>query len=154
MSEEGAGAGREETVKSGDRRIFVRSWQPSGSARAVVVLCHGFNSHSGYYVRTGEALAARGLAVTEATPEQHDRAMSVVQVLTHFQTQVLGLTLAASGGGRGTRGGNGDRSGRGDLEGVLELLDELGQLDQRHLLERVEQVVSAQLRHFGGFLSD
>ncbi len=38
--------------------------------------------------------SARGLAVTEATPMQHDRAMSVVQVLTHFQTQVLGLTLA------------------------------------------------------------
>lgn len=40
---------------------------------------------------------ARGLAVTEATPEQHDRAMSVVQVLTHFQTQVSGLTLAKLG---------------------------------------------------------
>ena len=41
--------------------------------------------------------SARGLAVTEATPMQHDRAMSVVQVLTHFQTQVLGLTLAKLG---------------------------------------------------------
>jgi chorismate mutase/prephenate dehydrogenase len=43
------------------------------------------------------AFSARGLAVTEATPEQHDRAMSIVQVLTHFQTQVLGLTLARLG---------------------------------------------------------
>lgn len=40
---------------------------------------------------------ARGLVVTEAEPMQHDRAMSVVQVLTHFQTQVLGLTLARLG---------------------------------------------------------
>lgn len=40
---------------------------------------------------------ARGLTVTEATPVQHDRAMSIVQVLTHFQTQVLGLTLAKLG---------------------------------------------------------
>lgn len=40
---------------------------------------------------------ARGLSVTETTPAQHDRAMSVVQVLTHFQTQVLGLTLAKLG---------------------------------------------------------
>jgi prephenate dehydrogenase len=40
---------------------------------------------------------ARGLAVTETTPERHDRAMSIVQVLTHFQTQVLGLTLARLG---------------------------------------------------------
>ena len=62
MSPESVVPAREETVKSGDRGIFVRSWQPSGVARAVVVLCHGFNSHSGYYVRTGEALAARGFA--------------------------------------------------------------------------------------------
>jgi len=63
MSTESAGAVREETVKSGDRGIFVRSWSPpSGGARAVVVLVHGFNSHSGYYVRTGEALAAHGFA--------------------------------------------------------------------------------------------
>ena len=61
MSAEGAGAVREETVKSGDRGIFVRSWTPS-AARAVVVLVHGFNSHSGYYIRTGEELAARGFA--------------------------------------------------------------------------------------------
>jgi chorismate mutase / prephenate dehydrogenase len=44
-----------------------------------------------------QTFAARGLAVTETTPLQHDRAMSVVQVLTHFQTQVLGLTLARLG---------------------------------------------------------
>lgn len=63
MSAESAGAVREETVKSGDRGIFVRSWRPGGATRAVVVICHGFNSHSGYYVHTGEALAARGVAV-------------------------------------------------------------------------------------------
>ena len=38
MSPESAAAAREETVKSGERDIFVRSWQPSGTARAVVVL--------------------------------------------------------------------------------------------------------------------
>jgi acylglycerol lipase len=62
MSAESAGRAREETVKSGDRGIFVRSWRPSGAVRGVVVLVHGFNSHSGYYIRTGEALAARGFA--------------------------------------------------------------------------------------------
>lgn len=62
MSAESAGRAREETVKSGDRGIFVRSWQPSGAARGVVVLVHGFNSHSGYYIRTAEALVARGFA--------------------------------------------------------------------------------------------
>jgi chorismate mutase/prephenate dehydrogenase len=40
---------------------------------------------------------ARGLTVQETTPAHHDRMMAVVQVLTHFQTQVLGLTLARLG---------------------------------------------------------
>lgn len=40
---------------------------------------------------------ARGLSVTETTPAQHDRVMSVVQVLTHFQTQVQGITLSRLG---------------------------------------------------------
>ena len=44
-----------------------------------------------------QTFTARGLAVTETTAQAHDRAMSVVQVLTHFQTQVLGLTLAKLG---------------------------------------------------------
>ena len=40
---------------------------------------------------------ARGLAVVETSPEHHDRMMATVQVLTHFQTQVHGLTLARLG---------------------------------------------------------
>ena len=40
---------------------------------------------------------ARGLVITEASAEEHDRAMASVQVLTHYQTQVLGLTLARLG---------------------------------------------------------
>src|SRR3954454_2556948 len=56
---------------------------------------------------------------------------------------------AGSGAARGGRRGDGDRGGRGHAEGVLELLDELAQLDQRHLLERVEQLVGAELRHGG-----
>lgn len=42
-------------------------------------------------------LEARGLVVTEASAEEHDRAMALVQVLTHFQTQVLGLALSDIG---------------------------------------------------------
>jgi chorismate mutase/prephenate dehydrogenase len=40
---------------------------------------------------------ARGLIIAEATADEHDRAMALVQVLTHYQTQVLGLTLARLG---------------------------------------------------------
>lgn len=42
-------------------------------------------------------LRARGLIIHEATPEEHDRAMAVVQVLTHFATEVMGRALAATG---------------------------------------------------------
>lgn len=38
--------------------------------------------------------AARGLNILEATAEAHDQAMSIVQVLTHFSTEVMGRTLA------------------------------------------------------------
>jgi prephenate dehydrogenase len=60
-----------------------------------VVLCRARGDAWARWV--ADVLSARGLVITEATPEQHDRAMSVVQVLTHFQTQVLGLTLARAG---------------------------------------------------------
>ena len=53
---------------------------------------------------------------------------------------------AAGRAGRGDR----DRCGSGDAEGVLELLHELGELKQRELLERVDQIVGAELRHGGG----
>ena len=56
-------------------------------------------------------------------------------------------TASAAAAGAGRRRRPRDRGGRGDVEGVLELLHELGELDQGHLLERVEQLVGAQLRH-------
>src|SRR5882757_8181085 len=66
----------------------------------------------------------------------------------------LVLLLGCLGGrGTGAGGGNRDRRGGGDLKGVLELLHEVRQLKKSHLLERVEQIVSAELRHDGGFLS-
>src|SRR5690606_16545485 len=42
-------------------------------------------------------LSGRGLFVNQTDPEHHDRVMSIVQVLLHYQTQVLGLTLANTG---------------------------------------------------------
>ena len=45
----------------------------------------------------GQMLRARGLLLVEATPEEHDRAMAVVQVLTHFATEVMGKALADIG---------------------------------------------------------
>jgi acylglycerol lipase len=31
----------------GGPRIFLRSWRPEGKPRAVIVICHGVNSHGG-----------------------------------------------------------------------------------------------------------
>lgn len=60
-----------------------------------VVLCRGRGDQWADWV--AHSFTARGLVITETTAAQHDRAMSVVQVLTHFQTQVQGLTLARLG---------------------------------------------------------
>ncbi len=56
-------APREETVTGAGTDIFMRSWRPAGTPRAVVAICHGFNSHSGYYLWVGAELAAQGFAV-------------------------------------------------------------------------------------------
>jgi chorismate mutase/prephenate dehydrogenase len=60
-----------------------------------VVVCRGRNDAWADWVTA--MFTARGLAVVETTPEHHDRMMATVQVLTHFQTQVHGLTLARLG---------------------------------------------------------
>jgi chorismate mutase/prephenate dehydrogenase len=60
-----------------------------------VVVCRGREDRWAQWV--SDMFTARGLAVVETTPEHHDRMMATVQVLTHFQTQVHGLTLARLG---------------------------------------------------------
>ena len=57
-------APKEEKIQGGaGLQIFVRSWRPEGKARGVVAICHGVNSHSGYYTWVAEQLVANGLAV-------------------------------------------------------------------------------------------
>lgn len=53
----------EKVAGPGGLKIFVRSWHPGSGARAAVVICHGVNSHSGYYTWTAEQLVSSGLAV-------------------------------------------------------------------------------------------
>ncbi len=49
---------------AGGLKIFTRTWRPTaGKPRAVVVVVHGFNSHSGRYSWVAEHLVASGLAV-------------------------------------------------------------------------------------------
>jgi chorismate mutase/prephenate dehydrogenase len=60
-----------------------------------VVVCKGRGEEWNRWLRAN--FEARGLVVTEASAEEHDRGMALVQVLTHFQTQVLGWALARIG---------------------------------------------------------
>ncbi len=60
-----------------------------------VVICPGRGDEWLDWVR--QMLTARGLVITETTPEEHDSMMAIVQVLHHFKTQVLGLALSRTG---------------------------------------------------------
>jgi alpha-beta hydrolase superfamily lysophospholipase len=53
----------ESTFDGGAGQLFFRAWRPSGAVRGALLIVPGFNSHSGYYVSTGERLAALGLSV-------------------------------------------------------------------------------------------
>lgn len=46
----------------GGLKIATRSWKPEGTPRAVAILIHGFNAHSGYMVWPAEKFAAEGFS--------------------------------------------------------------------------------------------
>lgn len=56
-------AASEDWFEGGAGKIFFRSWRPAATAKAVVVISHGFNSHSGQYLWAAEQLAGQGFAV-------------------------------------------------------------------------------------------
>lgn len=59
-----ATAAKEETFESaGGLKIFLRSWKPAGTPRAVVVICHGVNSHGGQYLWPAEQFVKAGFSV-------------------------------------------------------------------------------------------
>jgi alpha-beta hydrolase superfamily lysophospholipase len=51
---------------AGGVKIFVRSWRPAAKARGVIVISHGFNSHSGQYAWAAQEFTAKGFAVYAA----------------------------------------------------------------------------------------
>lgn len=44
-------------------KIFHRTWRPTGAPRAIIVICHGVNSHGGQYIWAAEQFVARGFIV-------------------------------------------------------------------------------------------
>ena len=64
MNDDTSSAATEESIDGvGGVKIFVRSWRPASAPRAVVVICHGVNSHGGQYAWTAQQFVADGLAV-------------------------------------------------------------------------------------------
>src|SRR5918993_3054639 len=92
----------------------------------------------------GLAEAERG----ELADDLDDLDLLLAGCLEHDVERGLLLDLFGRGATRGcASGGHGDGGSSGDLEGLLELLDAVGQLDERELLERVEQLLSGELCH-------
>lgn len=52
----------EESVAGSAGALHLRSWRGAAPPQATLVICHGFNSHSGHYRWFGEQAAARGYA--------------------------------------------------------------------------------------------
>jgi acylglycerol lipase len=89
----------EETFGSSDHvNIFLRSWLPDTAPRAVVVICHGFNSHSGQYRWVAERLVAQGFAVY--APDLRGRGRSdgerfYVEDIAHYVADLGGAIAIA-----------------------------------------------------------
>ncbi|MGQ8366782.1 bifunctional chorismate mutase/prephenate dehydrogenase [Glaciecola sp. 1036] len=62
-----------------------------GMIRQVVVVCHGQQSES--YEWLIAQMELWGAAIYQSTAEQHDKAMSIIQVMRHFSSFVYGLHL-------------------------------------------------------------
>lgn len=53
----------EDFTSAGGLKIHMRSWRPKGAPKAVIVICHGVNSHGGQYGWTAGEFVKRGFAV-------------------------------------------------------------------------------------------
>ena len=54
-------------------KLFTRAWRPSGPARAIVVLVHGFKAHGGLFEWAGTRFARRGIAAYALDLRGHGR---------------------------------------------------------------------------------
>lgn len=59
----GVSATEETLAGQGGVDIFLRSWRPDGPATAIIVICHGFNAHSGQYAWVAGQLVNAGFSV-------------------------------------------------------------------------------------------
>lgn len=88
---------REETMEGvGSLKIFVRVWRPTQPARGVVIIVHGFNSHSGQYRWAAERFTAAGLAVYALDLRGRGRSDGERFYVEHFGDYVSDVASLAS----------------------------------------------------------
>lgn len=97
---EGTAAAEEDFEGKGGLKIHLRSWRPDGAARAVVVICHGFNAHSGQYADVAERFVEQGFAVY--APDLRGRGLSegerfYVEDIADYVSDLSGAIAIAKG---------------------------------------------------------
>jgi acylglycerol lipase len=92
--------GEEYFESSGGVRIFLRSWVPHAAPRAVVVICHGVNSHGGQHAWTAARLVEAGFAAFALDLRgrgKSDGARFYVEDVADYVSDVAGaITIAKS----------------------------------------------------------
>ena len=80
----------------GGLKLFARSWRPARSPRGVVVINHGFKSHSGFYSWVAERLVDRGLAVYALDMRGHGKSEGERYYVDKFSDYVADLSTFVS----------------------------------------------------------
>lgn len=88
----------EDFTSQGGLRIHMRSWSPQGQPRAIIVICHGVNSHGGQHAWTAEQLVSREFAVFAVDLRGRGRsegARFYVEDVAEYVADIRGLILIA-----------------------------------------------------------
>jgi alpha-beta hydrolase superfamily lysophospholipase len=75
----------------GGLKLFARSWRPSRTPRGVVVINHGFKSHSGLYTWVAERLVERNIAVYALDMRGHGKSEGERYYVDRFDDYVADL---------------------------------------------------------------
>jgi alpha-beta hydrolase superfamily lysophospholipase len=92
-------AAKEEKIDGARGKLFIRSWRPSGVARAVVMIVPGFNAHGGQYGWVADQLAAAGVAAYAVDLRgrgQSDGERFYVEKMSDYVTDVEALAAVVT----------------------------------------------------------
>lgn len=63
--------------KAAGAKLFYQSWMPDGDAKAVIILAHGYDEHSGRYQHFADHCTARGYAVYAVDHWGHGKSQGI-----------------------------------------------------------------------------